>query len=383
MVPLIVLLTIVVFILVDLALRLVLRKIEQQKLQQARREALDEGLRLEFADEAASLKRVEVENPKARILAVDDEPIVLDSFRKILVLAGYSVDTVETGPEALSLARHREYEFVFADLKMPGMDGLDVVKAVKHLRPEVDVAIITGYATVESAVSAMKYGAMDYVQKPFTEDELVKFADQLVIRREERIARQKPPDVHLITRTEAETESPRTINVPGGVYVAPQHTWVRVEITGEGQIGLDDFFHKAVDGVDEVQLPQKDAEVRRGEALFEVRRGNRSMTFPSPVSGRVARVNHELTFDLDLFRRRPYEAGWICTVEPSDLTADLQRMRIGFDAVDWYQEEVETFRRALGELVPADSEEDTTDEAWQAFATTCLKSEPEPAGVTS
>ena len=81
------------------------------------------GLRLEFADEAASLKRVQVDNPKARILAVDDEPIVLDSFRKILVLAGYSVDTVETGPEALALVRRNDYEFAFTDLKMPGMDG--------------------------------------------------------------------------------------------------------------------------------------------------------------------------------------------------------------------------------------------------------------------
>ena len=123
MVPLIVLLTIVIFIAVDLGLRLALRKLEQRKLQRARQEALDEGLRLEFADEAASLKRVEVESPKARILAVDDESIVLDSFRKILVLAGYSVDTVETGPEALSLVRHQDYEFVFADLKMPAWTG--------------------------------------------------------------------------------------------------------------------------------------------------------------------------------------------------------------------------------------------------------------------
>ena len=384
MVPLIVLLTIVIFIFVDLALRLALRKVEERKLQRARQEALDEGLRLEFADEAVSLKRVEVDNPKARILAVDDEPIVLDSFRKILVLAGYSVDTVETGPEALSLVRNREYEFVFADLKMPGMDGLDVVKAVKHLRPEVDAAIITGYATVESAVSAMKYGAMDYVQKPFTEDELIKFADHLLIRRQERIARQRPPEIHLITRAEALTESPRTINVPGGVYVAPEHTWVRVEMTGEGQIGLDDFFHKAVGGVEEVELPEKGTEVRCGETLFRVKSGEREIAFPSPLSGRVTRVNHELEYQIERLRQRPYEAGWICAVEPEDLTHDLQRLRIGADAVDWYQEEVESFRRVLDELAPLDSaEEQTGDEAWQAFARACLKSEPRPVEVSS
>ena len=392
MVPLIVLLTVIIFIVVDLVLRLSLRRFEQRKLQRKRREALDEGLRLEFAEEAGSLKRVQVDRPKARILAVDDEPIVLDSFRKILVLAGYAVDTVETGPEALALVRRNDYEFVFTDLKMPGMDGLDVIKAVRHLRPDIDVAIITGYATVESAVSAMKYGAMDYVQKPFTEDELVKFADHLLIRRQERITRQTPPEVHLVTRSEGETESPRTINVPGGVYVAPEHTWVSVEMTGEGRIGLDDFFHKTVGTVDDLELPQEGERVRRGETLFRVKHGERDIAFPSPLSGRVSRVNHELTFNLELFRQRPYDAGWICCVEAGHLSQDLQRLRIGAEAVGWYEEEVATFRRTLNGLVERraeveagerpPSDEETVEEAWQAFVV-CMAEEQDRVGAPS
>jgi CheY-like chemotaxis protein len=393
MVPIIVLLTIVVFIVVDLALRLILRRLAERRLQQRRQEALDVGLRLEFADEAASLKRVQVDNPKARILAVDDEPIVLDSFRKILVLAGYSVDTVETGPEALALVRQNDYEFAFTDLKMPGMDGLDVTKAVKHLRPDIDVAIITGYATVESAVSAMKYGAVDYVQKPFTEDELVGFADQLLIRREERLALDRPPEIHLVTPSAGEAESPRTINVPGGIYVAPEHTWVSVEMTGEGRIGLDDFFHKTVGMVDDIELPAKGARLRRGEILFRVRHGERDIGFPSPLSGRVSRVHHELIYNLDLFHRRPYDAGWVCCVEPSDLTADLGRLRIGADAVDWYGQEVETFRRTRSDLARRRAragggdlpghEEESIDEAWQAFAAACIKAERDSVEVAT
>jgi CheY-like chemotaxis protein len=293
---------------------------------------------------------------------------------------------VETGPEALALVRRHDYDFVFADLKMPGMDGLDVTKAVKHLRPDIDVAIITGYATVESAVSAMKYGAMDYVQKPFTEDELVEFAEQLLIRREERIASQQPPEVHLVTRSEREDESPRSINVPGGVFVAPEHTWVSIEMTGEGRIGLDDFFHKTVGGVDDVELPQKGSRVRRGEILFRVRHGERHIAFPAPLSGRVSRVHHELVDNLDLFQQRPYEAGWICCLEPSDLTRDLRRLRIGADALGWYEEEVDNFRRTLSGMVEgrageeparrsADDEE-AIEEAWQAFAAACVEGEP-------
>ena len=82
MVVVIVVLTVVVFIIVDAVLRIVMRKIQESKIAKQRKEALDIGLRLDFADEAKSLKRVEVENPKAKILAVDDEEVVLDSFRK-------------------------------------------------------------------------------------------------------------------------------------------------------------------------------------------------------------------------------------------------------------------------------------------------------------
>jgi len=100
-----------------------------------REAALSESLRLDFTREAKTLKRAEVQNPKARILCVDDEEVILGSFRKILVLDGYAVDTVETGQEALGLIRTHHYDFVFTDLKMPAMDGVEVTKAVKHLRP--------------------------------------------------------------------------------------------------------------------------------------------------------------------------------------------------------------------------------------------------------
>ena len=168
----------VAFVVVDVLVRVGQRRIEEARERREREAALQTSLRLDFTHEAKSLKRVEVNDAKARILAVDDEPVVLDSFRKILVLAGFSVDTVENGPEALGLVQRRDYDFVFTDLKMPGMDGVEVVKAVRHLRPDVDVAVITGYGTIETAVETMQHGAVDYVQKPFTEDELLEFAKQ-------------------------------------------------------------------------------------------------------------------------------------------------------------------------------------------------------------
>jgi DNA-binding response OmpR family regulator len=383
MVPLIVLLTIVVFILVDLALRLLLRKRQEAQVQRERQEALDIGLRLEYTDEAASLKRVEVENPQARILAVDDEPVVLDSFRRILVLEGYSIDTVETAQEAVGLVRKHDYDFVYADLKMPGMDGIDLTKAVKHLRPDIDVVIITGYATVESAVETMKYGAMDYVQKPFTADELADFTRKLVIRRQDRLEKITPPTVHLVEPGTPESESPRVINVPAGTFVSPEHTWVGLELNGEARVGLDDLAQKMLTGIEEIEFPESGKKLRRGETLFTVKRKDHALTFSAPVGGRVSRVNHELTYHLDVLAQRPFATSWICCLVPDNLSEDLARLKVGADSGSWYHNEIDLFRTAAdemrGETAPATeaeaAEEEESESRWSAFTRCFLKAE--------
>src|SRR5512139_720700 len=192
-------LAVIIFIIADITIRYIAKQVKEKKVIQEREEALKVSLNLDYSREAKTLKRAEIENPKARILCVDDESVILDSFRRILVLDGYCVDTVEQGKEALGLIQTHSYDFVFTDLKMPEMDGLEVTKSVKHLRPDIDVIVITGYASIETAVETMKYGAMDYVQKPFTEDELIAFFSKCLIKRKDRLERQMKPTVRLIT----------------------------------------------------------------------------------------------------------------------------------------------------------------------------------------
>ncbi len=377
MVVLIVLVTFVVFVLVDLFLRLTLKRLEEKKVRLAREKALEVGLRLEFTDEAKSLKRVEVTNPKARILAVDDEAVILDSFRKILVVAGYSVDTVLTGPEALGLVRKNQYDFVFTDFKMPDMDGVEVTKAVKHLRPDVDVIMITGYASIESAVETMKHGAMDYVQKPFAEDELVALVDKLVIRRQARLEKETEPSIRLVTPSVGESDSRREVNVPAGVFVSNAHAWVSVHMNGLVRLGIDDFTQKTIGQIDSVELPASGATVRKGETLFTLRHGDHRLAVPAPVNGRVTGVNAELRERPELIKLKPYQLGWVCTMDPASLTDDLRDLRIGAAAVTWYREEInrygEMIRAALraregeGKSVRNGKDEGLDDLTWEVF----------------
>jgi ActR/RegA family two-component response regulator/glycine cleavage system H lipoate-binding protein len=313
----------------------------QQKRDRLEREAiLKVQVRLEFNDEAKSLKRVEVPSPKARILAVDDEAVVLDSFRRILVLEGYNIDTVQSGPEALSLVRRNDYDFVFTDLKMPDMDGVEVVKAVKHLRPDVDMVVITGYGTIETAVETMQSGACEYVQKPFSADELGAFINKLLVKRQARLAALRQPTVRIVSPSQAEDTPSNEFCIPGGSFIAPGHTWVRIEPDGHVRVGVDDFANKAMGPITAVLLPKPGAEIRCGEPLFSCQRGAEALSFASPVSGRVQDLNAGLQAEPGKITASPYKDGWVCRIEPSGLTAELGGMKIGRPAAEWYGEEI-------------------------------------------
>ncbi|RII26214.1 MAG: Fis family transcriptional regulator [Geobacter sp.] len=107
------------------------------------------------------------------VLVVDDEAIIREGLKRILEHKGYNVASSASGQHALECMQKENFGLVITDLKMPGMSGMEVLKAIKVLQPEVPVIIITGYSTVDTAVEAMKNGAFDYIAKPFTPDQIL------------------------------------------------------------------------------------------------------------------------------------------------------------------------------------------------------------------
>ena len=334
---------IIICVVVDLALRSVLQRVRDRRQRHEREQALAVSLKLDFTREAKSLKRVEVNDPVARILCVDDEAIILDSFRRILVLDGYSIDTVETGQEALGLIQARHYDFVFTDLRMPAMDGVDVVKSVKHMRPDIDVVIITGYASVETAVECMKHGAMDYVQKPFTEEELRAFVKKVLIKRNARIEQQLKPQIHITHLAEDGDIRAGEFSIPGGVLISSGHCWVSVAEDGGARIGLDDFARKVIGKIDAIEFPNVGMTVQVGQPLFAVGQGDRRVPFHAPISGRVVKVNRALEESREELAVTPYHGSWICLIEGEHLDAELPNLKIGKSAVALFQQDIERF----------------------------------------
>jgi NADH-quinone oxidoreductase subunit E len=109
----------------------------------------------------------EVPDKTNRILVVEDEEIVRDSLRDWLTDAGYHVDTVEDGEKAIATLNSREFKLIIVDLRLPGNDGLEVLRQAKAIQEELKGIVITAYPSVQSAVEVMKEGAVDYIVKPY------------------------------------------------------------------------------------------------------------------------------------------------------------------------------------------------------------------------
>ena len=125
-----------------------------------------------------------------RVLLVDDEKDFVETLAERLEVRGFDVRTCFSGDEAIDLVQKNEFDFVVLDVLMPGKDGIETLKEIRNLRPLLQVIMLTGNATVETAIIGMKLGAFDYLMKPTETAELVEkinSAHKLKTEHEERI----------------------------------------------------------------------------------------------------------------------------------------------------------------------------------------------------
>lgn len=178
----------------------------------------------------------------ARILVVDDEESIRDSMSQVLRKDGHRVKTAASGPEGLILFGAEAFQVVFVDLRLPGTSGLDVLDRMKQADPQTPVIIITGYASIESAVEAMKRGAFDYLTKPFTPEEV-----RVITRKALESRRLLLENISLRRELEAKTEfelvvgKSRAISQVLDVVRRVSPTESTILITGESGTGKELF----------------------------------------------------------------------------------------------------------------------------------------------
>ena len=127
-----------------------------------------------------------------RILIVDDWRFMRDYLRELFE-GKYEVDTASNGEEALRMIEEEVYDLVFVDQRLPGIDGIELIRRINELSPGTQVIVITAYGSVESAVEAIKLGAFDYIQKPIQSPEELKLKAEEAIERGKSLREKRRP----------------------------------------------------------------------------------------------------------------------------------------------------------------------------------------------
>ncbi|MFH1891560.1 MAG: response regulator [Candidatus Zixiibacteriota bacterium] len=255
---------------------------------------------------------------KIGVLVVDDEQIVLDSIQKHLRKEDYNLHCALSPEKGLQIMKSEDIDVVLTDLMMPEIDGLEFMKIVKNYRPNVPVIMITGYATINTALQATQLGAFDYIAKPFSRKELIS-----VVRRAADIISGGSGGGQVLSSDEhvqqIDKDDIRSFKRIG------EKCWMMLQDNGIVLMGVERRFLQAVGKVQAVFLPSKGDEVRQGSVYMQVFTPDTvSHSVLSPLSGMVTDVNQTVLDDPNKAFEDPYGDGWVIRIKPTRFDYEIK-----------------------------------------------------------
>lgn len=254
---------------------------------------------------------------KLNILVVDDEQIVLDSIKKHLRKEeNLNVITTLFVEEAIEMMKNDDIHVILTDLMMPEIDGLEFLKLTKDAKPDIIVIMITGYATINSALQAMQLGAFDYIAKPFSRDELKK-----IVKRSTDLAYASLEG----NKNKKNNKNEKDDKILGSVKGIGEHSWLMKEDSGIVRIGVERPLLYSVGRIQSVYLPSKNDVLRQGSVYFQVFSADlRSQSLLSPISGTVIEVNELVRDNPNKALEDPYDSGWLIKLEPENFDEEVK-----------------------------------------------------------
>jgi CheY-like chemotaxis protein/glycine cleavage system H lipoate-binding protein len=242
---------------------------------------------------------------KSRILVAEDEEDTLLGLQRTLTKQGYRVDIAKDGFEAIKKVETVPYDVIVSDLKMPRVDGMELLHVVKERDKDTIFIVITGYGTVNGAVEAIKEGASDYINKPFSPSTLIKAIEKAL----------RGEDKGVSAQTSELIEKSKIRRHPS------ERIWYSLQDDGTVLVGADKEFYEEIGEIVYCDLPFECDKVERGETCIRMVNAREHMPkkLRSPVSGTVIKVNEKMLTQPWLAQKDPYGEGWLFVVSPSRL----------------------------------------------------------------
>jgi len=253
-----------------------------------------------------------------KILVIDDEEIVHQSIRRILSRLGYDVDSALTAHEGLDKLEKDNYSAVITDLMMPEMNGIEMLHAMRERGHNPPTIMITGYPTIKTAIQALRLGAMDYIPKPFTRQELLSPLNR-ALRRSADMQEQaaEPEQEH---KSHARPGQPV---LPNTCFYLPEHSWALYNQDGTLDIGVESGFLKSIPPVDKIEMPLENDLVEQGHTGFKLKAGGEVHGVFMPFSGRIVATNDEVSSD----PAKLAPGVWVIRIIPSQLKEELEPLK--------------------------------------------------------
>ncbi len=254
------------------------------------------------------------------ILVIDDEQVVIEAVIKICSSEGFKVDKASSAEEGLEKITSNSYKLIICDIMLPEKDGFAILEELNLSKISTPIIMTTGFSTVENAVRSLNTGAIDFIPKPFTADELL----NPIYRGLKYIEIQ-----NLISNSSYDKSDPSIIYVPcpAKYYRLGYGAWVSVEHSGSVLIGLTDLFLKTIDNFNKIELQKTEDEIIQGTSCGQIlTEDNKFHNILSPISGRIIEVNSKIIEDKSIIEKDPYFNGWLYRIIPSDLEYELKHL---------------------------------------------------------
>lgn len=248
-----------------------------------------------------------------KILVIDDEEVILNAVSRIATAEGLIVDSENNATSALKKVNQKGYSLILCDIMMPQVDGFMFLDEIQRKNITVPVIMITGYSTVENAVKSLYKGAIDFIPKPFTFEELNSSISRAI--RFNKIQR---------GIEEAKFRNDKTVigYIPGPPkYKRLGHiSWMNLESVGIAVVGATDLYLETIEKIIKIEMLDVDEEIIQGESCANLFTSDDLIhRLLSPLSGRIIEKNEKILADDSLLEKDPYFEGWIYKVIPSNI----------------------------------------------------------------